>query len=354
MTPRLKVFIIHTSTLTNRMEKLDPIIKFIKESGKKSGYTVEISIIISPDPQVLYPKLEELQNKISYDKSGNELFDQCIQVLSLEMISNIEKHKDALSKISISKSKDSDEDLYLIIEDDMVILQDCLKNFEDLLKLDHKKIDWDLIILGLSKNIDTSNTQKLENIKELSDTGKVLPSKEAYFIRKNVATKLLAEFQKYRFTYRIQLSWFIHNNSDIKVYYPSKRTTVDGSKLGLFTSSIHSNNILTFNNEYMQMYNYLSMSKEDIQKNMQSITDLYKTVKGLNSCDFTHLYGLLKIKADSLREGEEILLEALDQVRKSQGLLNGRSDLANNLVELYRHLQTDINPIKKSRYDIKI
>jgi len=352
MAPRLKVFIIHTSILTNRMEKLDPIIKFIKESGKLTGYTVEISMIISPDPGVLYPTLEELQKKISYDKSGNELFDQCIQVLSLEMISNIEKHKDALSKIS--KYKDSEEDLYLIIEDDMIILQDCLKNFEELLKLDHKNLDWDLIILGLSKNIATNTPQKLENIKELSDTGKVLPSKEAYFIRKNVATKLLAEFEKYKFTYRIQLSYFIYNNSDIKVYYPSKRTTVDGSKLGLFTSSIHSNNILTFNNEYMQMYNYLSMSKEDIQKNMSNITALYKTVKGLNSCDFTHLYGLLKIKADFLKEGEEILLEALEQIRKSQGLLNGRSDLANNLVELYRHLQTDANPIKKSRYDIKI
>jgi hypothetical protein len=267
------------------------------------------------------------------------------------MISNIEKHKEAFNKISNSKSSSSN-DLYLIIEDDTVILKDCLTNFEDILKLDHENIDWDLIILGLSKSSDSNEKQALENLKDLNSSGKILPSKEAYFIRKNVATKFLSEFEKYKFTFRIQLSWIINNNSDLKVYYPRKRTTIDGSKLGLFSSSIHSNNILTYNNEYMQLYKFLTSSKEDIIKNMPTINSLYKNVKSLNSPDFTHLYGLLKIKVDSLQEGEKLLLEALEQVKQSQGLLNSRSDLANNLVELYQHLQNDIpdKSLVKSRY----
>ena len=41
------------------------------------------------------------------------------------MISNIEKHKEALKKISNGNEKD----LFLIIEDDTVILKDCIENF---------------------------------------------------------------------------------------------------------------------------------------------------------------------------------------------------------------------------------
>lgn len=354
--PVLKIFIIHTSALSIRMQKLEPIIQVLKKSAQNANYRVEIVLIISSDPTSLHSQLEELQKKVSYDKTGNPFFDQCIQVLSLEMISNIEKHKEALKKI-VNNKYSSDDDLYLIIEDDTVILKDCIQNFEDILTLDHKNHEWDIIILGLSKSVNPKDKQDLESLNELNASGKILPSKEAYFIRKNIATKVLSEFENYKFTYRIQLSWIINTGgtggtggtegtgSGLKVYYPRKRTTIDGSKLGLFTSSIHSNNILTYNNEYMQLYKYLTLSKEEIEKNMPAITDLYKSVKNLNSCDFTHLYGLLKIKVDMLKEGEELLLEAIEQVKQSQGLLNSRSDLANNLIELYQHLQNDIPKI---------
>lgn len=339
--PLFKIYVIHTSHLTLRMQKLEPIIQLLKTLGKNNGYRVDISLVIAPDPDSLQSKIEDLQKNVSYEKTENELFNQCIQVLSLEMISNIEKHKEALQKIANTKSENP-KDIHLIIEDDMVILKDCIPNFEDILKMDHSTLDWDMIILGLSKSVNPKDKQKLEKLNELNSDGKILPSKEAYFIRKNVATKVLSEFEKYKFTYRIQLSWIINNSSDLKVYYPLKRTTIDGSKLGLFASAVHSNNILSYNNEYMQLYKFLTASKEDIQKNMDSIDELYKNVQSLNSPDFTHLYGLLKIKTDALREGETILLEAIDLMKKSQGLLNSRSDLANNLVELYQHLQDDV------------
>lgn len=339
--PLFKIHVIHTSSLTIRMQKLEPILQLLKTLGKNNGYKVEVAFTITPDPENLQGQIEDLQKKVSYDKTDSELFNQCIQILSLEMISNIEKHKETLSKIANSKSN-NDKDLHLIIEDDMIILKDCIESFEDILKMDHSKLDWDMIILGLSKSVDPKETQKLEKLNELNSDGKILPSKEAYFIRKNVATKILKEFEVYKFTYRVQLSWIINNSPELKVCYPLKRTTIDGSKLGLFTSTIHSNNVLSYNNEYMQLYRFLTASKEDIEKNMGAIDQLYKTVKSLNSPDFTHLYGLLKIKTDALREGETILLEAIDQMRKSQGLLNSRSDLANNLVELYQHLQDDI------------
>ena len=336
-----QVYVIHTSSLSIRMQKLEPIIQLLKSMGQKYGYKVNISLIISPDPESLQGKIEDLQKNVSYEKTDNELFNQCIQILSLEMISNIEKHKESLQKIANNKSNNP-KDIHLVIEDDMVLLKDCVPNLEDILKMDHSALDWDMVILGLSKSVDPKDTQRLEKLSELNSDGKILPSKEAYFIRKNVATKILSEFEKYKFTYRIQLSWIINNDPTLKVYYPLKRTTIDGSKLGLFTSSIHSNNILSYNNEYMQLYRFLNAPKEEIQKNMKAIDELYKTVRTLNSPDFTHLYGLLKIKTDALREGETILLEAIDQMKKSQGLLNSRSDLANNLVELYQHLQDDV------------
>lgn len=356
--PVLKVYVIHTPALTIRGKKLENVIQLLKITAQKCGYKPEVALIIAPDPAALQNQLETLQTKVSYDPTENPEFDKFTQILSLEMISNIEKHKEALKKIANARSTNAG-DLYMVIEDDVVILRDCIENLEDLLKMNHADLDWDFISMGISKTVDKTEKQALETINMLDSNSRVLPSKEAYLIRKSVATKLLPDFETYKFTYRVQLSWLLSKGANagagvsaFKVMFPRKRTTIDGSKLGLFPSSIHSNNILTFNTEYMQLYAFLSKTKEEIVANMPAIDNLYKTTKGLHSCDFSHIYGLIKIKADDLVTGELLLMEAVEQVKQSQGLLNSRSDLANNLVEIYQHIQRDIPEIfsKPSKY----
>ena len=56
-TPLLKVFLIHTSTLTIRMQKIEPIIQLIKSSGQKAGYKVDdlftVKSLVSDEKHVI-------------------------------------------------------------------------------------------------------------------------------------------------------------------------------------------------------------------------------------------------------------------------------------------------------------
>jgi GR25 family glycosyltransferase involved in LPS biosynthesis len=333
MTQKLKVYVIHTQSLSIRLQKLNTTLQLLKNLSEECGYQTDIQVIVGPDPHILQGQLETLQKKVSYDKTGDEDFDKQSQILSLEMISNTEKHLEAWKKIV----SDTD-DLYLVLEDDIVLLKESIDNIKELLNILKSNKEWDLITLGVADNNNLNLKLKLQDFR---NNTKIMPSKEAYFIKQNVAKRLLEDFNIYKFTFKIQLSYALFKNKDLKVVYPHKRTTIDGSKIGVFTSSIHSNNVLTFNSEYMQLYNFLNKPKDEIINNMTVIDNIYKSVKVLNSPDFTHIYGLIKIKVDKLDEGEEYLLEAVQLMKQSQGILNGRSDLANNLVELYSQLQND-------------
>jgi hypothetical protein len=340
---QLKIFIIHTQDLIVRGQKLEILIKNLKAIGKDCGYTVNTTLIIQPDASILQPQIETLQKVVSYDQVGDPDFDKLTQILSLEMLSNFEKHKEVWRKIknSASESESENDTFYLVLEDDTILLNECVENLKSMLNLIKERSDWDLIMLGLSNSIDPRDKQTLVSTDKL----KLFPSKESYLIRKKVATKMLEDFGIYRFTFRIQLSWYIYNNKDIRTFHPLKRVFIDGSKLGLFPSSINSNNVLVFNSEYMFLYEMLSKTKEEIIANMDKINKIYDTVKPLNNPDFQHIYGLIKIKADMLQDGEASLLLAVDQMKATQGILNSRSDLSNNLIELYKHLQPDLDTL---------
>ena len=63
------------------------------------------------------------------------------------------------------------------------------------------------------------------------------------------------------------------------------------------------------------------------------------------------------MKMENYDEAEDVLKLALDQTRQSQGILNNRCDICNNIVNLYEKLQTDIktiskNPSKYSNYNV--
>ena len=100
------------------------------------------------------------------------------------------------------------------------------------------------------------------------------------------------------------------------------------------------------------MYQFVNKSKEEIIANMSQIETIYKSVKMLYSPDFMHLYGLLNIKAGKIEKAEEVLSDAIDKMKSANGVLNSRSDLVNNLIEIYQNMQNDLPDIFKrpSRY----
>ena len=181
--------------------------------------------------------------------------------------------------------------------------------------------------------------------KNMRDLLKVLPCKESYFITQQTAKAMFDSWTKYRYTMRVQMSWYMKCNPTLRVLYPVQRCFLDGSKVGITPSTLHPNNMLVFNREYMDLYSFLAKPEEEIKRSLPAIQETYKAVEHLRNPDIIHIMGVLLFKAGKLQEAEKVLHLAVEEVKKQQGLLNARSDLLNNFVQLYEHMQTDLKEI---------
>lgn len=341
-TPTLFIYVIHTENLTLRALRIHGLIQALRTLAMQCGYNVKPILILKPNPTELQPKLSELNEKVSYEPVGDELFDSLRQVLSLEMISNIEKHKEAWKRIYEAPSENP-KDLFLVMEDDAMMVPDGLQGFHRILT--HEKTNtrmWDFLLLGVSDGSFTNTTDIYRNLRDLI---KIMPCKESYFVSQQTAKVMLDAWSKYRFPLRVQMSWFMHTNGNLRIMHPRCRCFLDGSKVGTTPSAIHPNNLLVFNREYMDLYTYLKKPNDEIARELPQILQAYKAIEHLQNPDIIHILGVLLFKAGKLKEAEKTLQQGIEEMKKQQGILNSRSDVLNNMVQLYEHLQEDLTDI---------
>lgn len=322
------------------------------------GYDVRPFFVLNPTPQDIASKHEEFDKRISYQPVSQQPFDKMSKMLSLEVLSNMERHVKAWTMICNIISN-SPKDLYLVVEDDALLVSENFANYVELLLLIAKSppTDWDMIFMGVSHNDqEQQQNNQIRNQMYLQDTRKffkVLPSKDAYFVNKKTALQLKEAFSKtIRFSLRIQLSYFLHNNETIKVFNPSKQVTIDGSKLNMPTS-IHEGNILIFNAEFMQLFEYISKNKDDITNNIDTIDKIYKSVEQFKNPDVMHLYGVLLFRAGRVKDATTVLTSALTVLQERQGLVNSRTEMLNNFIDMCKDMQYDLPDIMangKSKY----
>lgn len=332
--PTLHIYVIHTQALTTRQPRLHGSIQAVRELAQGAGFTAKIQMILEPDASELAGRLNTYSERISYNPVGDEDFDKAISQLSVEELSNMEKHVEAWRRITALDAADGD--VYMVIEDDFVVLPEGKDVFVEFLQVWR---DGDIAFLGLSSVDPKWRTEPLVLL-PTRNTYKTLPCKDSYVIRREICDEIVREFTtgKLTFTLRNQLAYWIWNNDNIKALYPSKRIFIDGSKVGTCPSSVHPNNMLLFNHEYMELWKMLQSGAVDVA----TARAIYRGVEGLRHPDIMHVYGVLLYKAGQVDAAADILNEAIDQIQKQQGILGSRSDLLNNLINLYQNLQKDI------------
>lgn len=359
----LNIYGIHTQHLTIRAERFHDLLQKLRVVAIKCGYHVKIRLIIKPDVNEIQDLIKkttppaqqqndsnqpppdtrsEFEKRVQYIQTGDPDFDNNRTMFSMEMISNFEKHRAAWKHIVEGPHEEGD--LHMIIEDDSYLLPDGIDTWKTILN-SHSEVDWDLMILGLA------HLESKETFTDIRKFLKVLPSKDAYLITPDVAKKLYAD-DKFRYILRIQLSQYIYANKEIRVVCPNKRFLLDGSKLGISPSSVHTNNLLIFNNEYVTMLKgYQQQNIND--KTMREITAAYKSVEHINSPEVTFIMAKIQEKLGNLETAKELCEKAFKQMKAAQGIVNGRSDIVSTVVDICAKHQPDIPKIKSkpSKYN---
>ena len=347
MTTSINVFLIHHPGLNLRLPSTNKSLQVLDEVLGSVGIKVNIETIDKFNPADI--NVADFEKQVKYEKKGNENIDKLIAPLGIEELSNILKHKEAWLRTMNTISPFS-----IVIEDDTVIMDDGKQIIHKLFKqlkatVDSAgKLDWDILMMGISKPNPSSDF-----IQDVRDNFTILPSKECYIVTPESAKKLVESLSPITFNVRHHLSWCSMDVKSaglgFKVVHTVQRCTIDGSKLGLFPSSIHPNNLLILNFEYMEMWKAFSNPGKLDYATMKA---LYDNVKHIGSPDTMHLFAVILFRCDRFDEARDMFEEAIVEMQKKRGLLNARSDLLNNCIRFNQNVQTDLTTIRKvpSRY----
>lgn len=338
----LKVYVIHDESLTFREANMNNTLKTLRIACDTVGLKFRTIMITKPNVESLQQNINELNTRVKYEKTGDSEFDNRMGVLSIEQISNIQKHKEAWTRISQDEDNDA---IHLVMEDDAFVMNDFVQNIMEFLQLLPNaylpsKRRWDICFLGNTQRMEQNGQDTIQYI-NTRDVVKILPSKESYIVSPGIIRRLMNSFENLRYIMRIHMSWFLHTNQDIRSVFSSKPIMLDGSKIGVCTSTIHHVNPLILNKEFMELW---QLKKE---ATVGEIRSFYKKLEHLKSPDVLYLFGRLLVDKGLYMDADDAFMEAIKLMRTQHGLLNPGSHLLNDAINNCKHLQKDIHEYKK-------
>lgn len=338
---KINIIVILTKKLNNRTNYLNSSLLFLKNTIEKNDYVCEISIIDNPDDKEINENIEIYNKRVNYEKGDNEEYNKLIQGLTINQISNTEKHRKALEKVN-------NESINIIMEDDIIISKEYIKNIEYIFSKILKNENIDILIL--SDFIYNDNELELidQNI-----YNKILISKSSYIINKKTANKLRNYLEIFKYDMKTSLSKFMEENKDLKKYMLNKCTLLEGSKIGLFLSSTKSKNFLSQNSEFIELVK-LTNKEKITEVDYKMGEKIYNNLEYLDNADIQHLFGILNYKYKNINLAKKYMTLATINLKKNLGYISKSHEIINNTINIYKYEQLLLDDCKKnkSKYSI--
>jgi len=330
----IDVYIITSEHLKPRFASLNQQIAKLKTILDSNDFRFNFHQINNPSHQEIEKNIKDFKDIVDLNKDtvDDEDFKNLIIPLNTNQLSNFFKHKKALELIKKSKNK-----LNFIIEDDFIIIDEFINNFNEVLTY-IKNNNFDILFTAISMNEDNEN-----QFKQTTDFFKIIVAKSSYFINYDCVNKLLDFSNKIRFTYKLHLSYFIWINKNlIKSLVFNKNVCFEGSKIGLYPTSTANNNFLYQNSEFVKL-NSIIANKDDVNDTeIKEAEEIYEK-SGKNNCDFQHLLALAYFKNKNYLKAKLMMIDAVNNLKKNNGLINQQNEILNNCINIHKFEQKDID-----------
>jgi len=340
----LTLYVIHTESLRARQQNMQQAVTTIQAVGQEAGWRVDVQYVLTPNPGDL--NIKDLEARIKYEPTGEAEIDAHLHTLNVQELSNLEKHRSVwrtcAEKAGCSVLLNS---LNMVIEDDVTFVPEtgvasgaASKGLADLFAL------W--------AKTPPSATYHLIPLCLANQKCKLLHSKEAYVVTPVGARNLFAATQQIRFNARGHLSLWAATNA-ANVHIPTERITVDGSKLGIFPSSIHTHNHLVFNRDYMEMLELANGKEGKEALDVGALNKYWTVAASMRSPDLCHLLGVMYHRAGKHEKAQQLFLTALQEMAARGGLLTTGSEIMTNAINIHKFLQADLAMAYASKEPLK-
>jgi len=385
---QLHVYVIHSTKLAGRMPAINKLRETLSRSlsTPSSSSSLELAsfeIVSDNDAS----KLKELSNdEVSRiaDVKANDLkppYDKMVTPIHLNQLSNAMNHMTALRRIETrtinattdpvhesaekEKTQENSRDVNLVVEDDVVYNEEALVS---LLwrTLSSAPDAWDVIFLGLPSTMKHEEGEQETSVKyqQTSEVFRVLPACDSYLVTSKAAKHLAANFLPVRFATHVHLSWLLSGGRPIlngsrpqqqqraplllRSYVVSPNVFLDGSKMGVYTSSINVNNRLLWNPWYIKLGRLVRRqgdarkageSSEVLRSLEREVDEMYRTMHFKQHPDIVYMYALSLERRGAFREAQALMAEAYRLYEANECVMNRSSEFLKAFCDLYRHLQ---------------
>lgn len=336
----LNVYIVHCDKLNNRIKYINSTLELIKNVSQENDFNLNVKIINEPNVDYITKNIDIYNKRTNLEKDDNVYFNNLIKILNVQQISNIEAHRNIYDYIN------NEDELHFIIEDDVVINEQYIDNIKTLFANMRNNTfpEWDILFTCTASTNDNSMELVSSRI-----PFKVMLSKSSYFIKPSLAKNLIEYFKTLKFTFKIGLSKYIDENVDVKSYVLNKHTFMEGSKIGIFTSSIH-----TSTNFLYQNINYVALAKMSSLETISSeqianAQILFDRVKDMNNPDIFHTMAILYYKNQDFAKAKELMIEACNFIESEHGIVSKSTDILNNAINMFQYDQPYLEECKKRK-----
>ena len=341
----LIIYLLSTKKLEARVKNVNLTIETIKIICKKLNINIRVNIIDKPDKEDIEENINDYNKRVDYSKySGDNEYNDLIIQLNTNQISNFEKHRMAFKNI-IDNDNDNDNDndkekLYLIMEDDVIIGKNYVENIENMLNNIYNK-DWDILFTSLNSIIDERIYIDYKSIY------KKLISKACYFVKPRICKVLYNDMNEFKLKYRNFLCKFVADNSDkYKILVYNRNTFIEGSKIGLYPSTINPTNYLYFNNLYIELIKIYI--KDDITSgDIEKATELFQK-NNFDSPDILDIMSCIFLKSKDYNNAKKYSEYAIKSLVSNNGYLQKNSEILNNSINVWKYDQDMLKECKKT------
>lgn len=330
---RLNIYVVYSEELENRHGTINSSLSLIKDICVQKNIEMKLNIISEPGKEHINKHINTFNTRVNYDKfADNNIYNDLIMPLNVCQISNFEKHRYIYKLILENTNVD---DLHLIIEDDIIILKDYINNISEFIDdlNSSRDDDWDILFTCLNV---VNNPAKYININELYN---IIISKSCYVIKnRELCEKLYEATNTFKLNIKLTLSKFIKDRNYKALSY-NKITFIEGSKLGLYPSSVNPNNYLFLNNNYIELKK-ISEKKELTEDDIITAEKIYSNSQNINSIDIQNIMGTIYYNYKNYKKAKEYMYTSLNNFKKCKGYtIMKNNEILSNAINIYKYEQ---------------
>lgn len=322
------LYMLHSPLIKARLGNVQKLSDLCNARGD-----IRFNLVTSQEPLEITPDLIKSIVNITPTPDMPPQFSSILRSIHVNQLSNSLKHFTALRMV-VENAKEHPNARHVIVEDDVLFNENDVFRLLDSTILSSPK-DADVVFLGLPST--KSGTPQDVSFENMTSVFKMLPCCDSYIVTAAAASKMINAFLPIRFPTQIQLSYIVEK-LELKSFVCSPNVFIDGSKLGVYMSSIDANNMLIWNPQFHQIRMILGKPTLSIE-DMKTVDELLKTAHFKDHADFLYLSAQNHTLNKRYVEAEKDFARAFDIYVAENSVFGPDCIFMKDFTRIYRHLQ---------------